>query len=98
MTRAFLGATGIKFAYIDCAETISSALLFYRIVRCLRRMAVEESTATTADMVRVGGDVNGFVVEVQRAMEKLKGKVVLVFIPFVYVFCFVECIFEGYIN
>jgi hypothetical protein len=81
VTRAFLEATGIKFAYIDCAETISSALLFYRIVRSLRRMAVEESMATTADMVRIGGDVNGFVVEVQRAMDKLQGKIVLVFLP-----------------
>ena len=81
MTRALLEATGIKFAYIDCAETISSALLFYRIVRCLRRMAMEESTAPAADMVRIGGDVNGFVVECQRAMDKLQGKIVLVFIP-----------------
>jgi hypothetical protein len=53
-------------------------------------MAVEESTATTVDMVRIGGDVNTFVVEVQKAMDKLQGKIVLVFIPFSHLFCFVQ--------
>ena len=76
VTRAFLEATGIKHAWIDCAETISSALLFYRIISALTRM-----TGQTGETARIGGDVNSFVVEVQKAMGKLQGKIVLVPCP-----------------
>lgn len=75
MTRAFLDAVGMKYGWIDCAETISSALLFHRIITSLRRLqGVEEKW----DVVRMGADVNAFIGECQKVMEKLEGKIVIV--------------------
>ena len=63
----------IESAWVDCSETISSALLFDRIVNMLKGLEGREVTR-----VKMSGDINNFVVEVQRAMEELTGKVILV--------------------
>jgi origin recognition complex subunit 5 len=77
VTRAFLDAVRVQYAWIDCAETVSSALLFYRVLHCLRKMVVETET----EAGRVGGDINAFVVQVQKLMHQLQGKIVLVLAP-----------------
>lgn len=74
MTRAFLDAVQVQYAWIDCAETVSSALLFQRIISCMRKI----TGRTDGEVGRVGGDVNAFVVEVQKLMDKLQGKIILV--------------------
>jgi hypothetical protein len=67
----------IKYAWVDCSETITSALLFDRIVNVLRGLGKAD-----VSRVKMPGDINNFVVEVQKAWERLKGKIVLVYYPY----------------
>jgi hypothetical protein len=73
ITRAFLEAIHAKFVWVDCKETFTSALLFNRIVNKLRRLGGRELPS-----LKVPSDLNSFAIEVARALEGLKGKVVLV--------------------
>ena len=76
ITRAFLEAVKMNYVWIDCGEIITSALLFDRIVNRLKALGEGDGRLDRGKMM--GGDVNSFVVEVQRVMEGLKGKVILV--------------------
>jgi hypothetical protein len=73
VTRAFLDATEMEYAWVDCAETFTSALLFDRIVNKLREIG-ERSLSR----LKMMGDINNFVVQVHKALEGLHGKVFLV--------------------
>lgn len=66
----------MNYVWIDCGEIITSALLFDRIVNRLKALGEGDGRLDRGKMM--GGDVNSFVVEVQRVMEGLKGKVILV--------------------
>lgn len=74
ITRAFLDATNTTNAWVDCSETISSALLFDRIVDSLKVLSGQE-----VSRMKMSGGINNFVVEVHLAMDALKDKVILVF-------------------
>jgi hypothetical protein len=76
VTRAFLEVMSLQFAWVDCSETFTSALLFDRIVNKLRDLGQGDGSR-----VRGSGDINNFVVEVHRALEGLKRKVILVCAP-----------------
>lgn len=56
---------------MDCSETISSALLFDRIVNKLRGLR-------DLPRLKMVADINNFVIEVHRALDALDGKVILV--------------------
>jgi origin recognition complex subunit 5 len=73
ITRAFLNAIGTKYVWVDCSETISSALLFDRIVNKLRGLGGRDLSR-----VKMLADINNFVVQVQRVLESFNGKVILV--------------------
>ena len=73
ITRAFLQAMNTEYVWVDCSETISSALLFDRIVNRLRGLR-------DLPRLKVAADINNFVVEVHRALDELDGKVILVFL------------------
>lgn len=73
ITRAFLEATNTDFAFVDCSETFSSMLLFDRIVNRLRQIGRRQ-----LPRLKVSGDINNFVVEVQNALAGLTGRIVLV--------------------
>jgi hypothetical protein len=63
----------IEHVWVDCAETISSALLFDRIVNGLRAIGAQDTSRT-----RTGTAINNFVVEVHKTLKDLQGKVVIV--------------------
>ena len=73
ITRAFLQSMGAPFVWVDCSETFTSALLFDRIVNKLKELAGGDGWR-----MKGSGDMNQFVVEVHRALERLTGKVILV--------------------
>ena len=73
VTRAFLEATETEFAWVDCSETFSTASLFDRIINRLREIGDMK-----IPRLKMSGDINNFVVEVQNALMSLKGKVILV--------------------
>jgi Cdc6-like AAA superfamily ATPase len=73
VTRAFLEALNLEYVWVDCAETISSALLFDRVVNGLRGIGGRE-----IPRLRMGTGINNFVVEVHDALRGLDGKIVLV--------------------
>ena len=73
IARAFLEAMTTRFAWVDCKETISSSLLFDRIVNQLRGLR-------DLPRLKMAGDMNNFVIEVHRALDGLNGKVILVYI------------------
>lgn len=64
----------MEYIWVDCSETISSALLFDQIVNKLRGLR-------NLPRLKMVADINNFVVEVHRALEELDGKVILVFPP-----------------
>jgi len=72
ITDAFLDDIKAQSVWVDCSETLTSALLFNRIVNSLRALAEKESR------VKMQGDLNKFTVEVHKALEALQGKVILV--------------------
>ena len=73
ITRAFLEAMESEFAWVDCSETFSSALLFDRIVNKLRALGGRD-----LPRIKLLADINNFVVEAHRALEGLKGNIFLV--------------------
>src|SRR5947207_12411448 len=73
VTRAFLDGMKIQYAWIDCGETFTSPLFFDRVVNSLRRIASDDHSR-----VKMTGDINNFVVETQKALENIQGKVVVV--------------------
>jgi putative protein kinase ArgK-like GTPase of G3E family len=73
ITRAFLEAMETEFAWVDCSETFSSALLFDRIVNKLRELGGRD-----LPRIKLLADINTFAVEVHKALEGLKGKIILV--------------------
>ena len=73
ITRAFLVAMDIEFAWVDCSETFSSALLFDRIVNSLRQLGDRH-----LPRVKLSTDINNFAVETCNALRGLKDKAILV--------------------
>ena len=63
----------VPFVWVDCRETFTSALFFDQVINKLRELGGEDTSR-----LKGSGDVNNFVVEVQRALEGLTGKVILV--------------------
>ena len=77
ITRALLQAMNTEFVWVDCNETISSPLLFDRIVNGIRMVSKE----TQLERVKMSADVNNFVVEVHRALEGLVSRKVILVPP-----------------
>jgi hypothetical protein len=73
ITRVFLEAMDIEHVWVDCAETISSALLFDRIVNGLRAIGTQDPSR-----IRMGSAINNFVVEAHKTLKDVQGKVVIV--------------------
>jgi Cdc6-like AAA superfamily ATPase len=73
VTRVFLEAIKAKYVWVDCGETFTSSLLFDRIVNKIRKIGDRD-----LPRLKMSTDINNFVVEAQKALEGIEGKVVLV--------------------